>query len=199
MLFDKYKKNELTTTGLINDIFADNDKFYDASTRLNISKVEQQIISIPDKSNDYHGIVTTTITTQNNNSYTGIGEAYSSDQLPREHVLHNAQILAYKNAVCNAVIAGNDFHRRKIINVTPQLQSNSIQNSNQDDTDKTKRKGGGKRPITQKQIDLINNLAEQNNSTGNQEAILLCSKELHELIGEEADHLIKHLQSNTVY
>ncbi len=191
-------KNELNPTVLINDIHKNNDTFYDVISRLNITKVDQQVISIPDKSNDYHGVVTATITTKNSNSYTGIGESYSSEQLPKEQVLQNAQLIAFKNAVCNAVIAVDDSksNNSDVIDITPTKSYTNYKNNNKkEDIDKSKMNGGGNKPITEKQIGLINSMAEKQGRTGDYYAKKICNKNLENLTGKDANRIIQEIKN----
>ena len=198
MLFDSITnsgKNEVSTTVLINDIYKNNDTFYDVISGLNISKVDQQVISIPDKSNEFHGVVTATITTKNNNSYTGIGESYSSEKLPKEQVLQQAQLIAYKNAVCNAIISGNphDSNMEKVIDIVP-TKNIAYSNNKNIEQDKAKMNGGGNKPISQKQIELINAMAEQQGETGNSISNKVWHKNLNKLSGSQANRLINDLK-----
>ncbi len=196
-MFNHATNNEVSTTVFVKDIFTNNDKFYNAVTQLKITKVDEQIICIPDKNNEYHGIVSTTITTKNNNSYSGIGESYSSEKIQKEKVLQHAQLIAYKTAVCNALIAGYDTNcnASEVIDIKPTKSYTNYKNQNKKEgVDKSKMNGGGNRGITDKQINFINNIAGEKGHNGDYYANKIWHKNLNQLTGHEADTVIKEIQ-----
>lgn len=92
-----------------------------------------------------------------------------------------------------------ELAKNKILNAVKQKAESYIQNHQQPSRnaiqdDKSQFQGGGDKPATDKQIFLIQKLAEENGKDAKQLCLAKFGKSLSALMGREADLLIKSLK-----
>ena len=92
-----------------------------------------------------------------------------------------------------------EIAKNKVINAVKQKTESYIQNHQQPSRnaiqdDKSQFQGGGDKPATDKQIFLIQKLAEENGKDAKQLSLAKFGKSLSALMGREADLLIKSLK-----
>ena len=92
-----------------------------------------------------------------------------------------------------------EIGKNKVINAVKQKAESYIQNHQQPSRnaiqdDKSQFQGGGDKPATDKQIFLIQKLAEENGKDAKQLCLAKFGKSLSTLMGREADLLIKSLK-----
>jgi len=92
-----------------------------------------------------------------------------------------------------------EIAKNKVINAVKQKAESYIQNHQQPSRnaiqdDKSQFQGGGDKPATDKQIFLIQKLAEENGKDAKQLCLAKFGKSLSALMGREADLLIKSLK-----
>lgn len=92
-----------------------------------------------------------------------------------------------------------EIAKNRVINVVKQKAESYIQNQQQPSRnaiqdDKSRFQGGGDKPATDKQIFLIQKLAEENGKEAKQLCLAKFGKSLSALMGREADLLIKSLK-----
>ena len=163
---------------------------------IKIQSIVPEIIQCPNNENGFHAIVKSTITTQDNKTISELGEVYASDSLSKADVLKEAQINALSDAasIIRAIqdINTQDYKpdnggRFGINNSAPELVSKNT-------SDKNKFNGGGNKPASDKQKNLINSLAKQKQLSAEEECMQLCNVHLNNLSGAQADMVIKKLK-----
>ena len=168
---------------------------------LEIQSITPEIVQCPNADNEYHAIVSSTITTKNNESFTGLGEAYASESIPKVHVLECARNTSIANAAFLASIAvGSGFGRPQTSSTDViEIETSGVISTPQNDLDKSKLNGGGNKPVSPKQKELIKKLAENQLTTGDKAAMKICKTHLEELTGAQADQVIKKLKKDDIY
>lgn len=79
------------------------------------------------------------------------------------------------------------------------MSSSRLKEQRQTGADKVKLLGGGTKPISEKQIGLIEKLAAEQSSSGESVAQSLLQKPLSILTGAEANTLIRSLKNDSLY
>lgn len=169
---------------------------------LEIQSITPEILQCPNADNEYHAIVKSTITTTNNKSFTGLGEAYESEDLPRNHVLEWASgaSLAHAAYLASCSHTGVDAKRSQTGSTEIiEIETSTPVSSPQNETDKSKLNGGGNKPASPKQKNLIIQLAENQLTTGNKASMKICNIPLEELTGAQANQVIKKLKETDMY
>ena len=168
---------------------------------LEIQSITPQIVQSPNANNEYHAIVSSTITTKNNESFTGLGEAYASESIPKVHVLECARNTSIANAAFLASLAvGSGFDRPQTSSTDViEIETSGVISTPQNDLDKSKLNGGGNKPVSPKQKELIKKLAENQLTTGNKASMKICNIPLEELTGAQANQVIKKLKETDMY
>ena len=92
-----------------------------------------------------------------------------------------------------------EIAKNKVINAVKQKAEPCIQNHQQPSRntiqdDKSQFQGGGDKPATDKQIFLIQKLAEESGKNAEQLCVAKCGKSLSALTGRGADSVIKYLK-----
>lgn len=170
-----------------------------------INSISSKIIQSPSTENNNTCICEATVTTLDGKQFSDIGNA-NPDNVPPQcnnMIIDIASTRAKSRALSDAFnISSENYNESNIIDITP-IQNNELQqnhdifqhhqNGNYTHTDKSKMNGGGSKIISQKQIEFINKLASQKNTTGNDFSISIFQKPLEFLNGREANTLIKNL------
>lgn len=158
-------------------------------SNLNIQSLTSSIVQIPSSDNEHHGVVTAKLTTSTGEEFSGFGEAYAENGIPKNMVLRYADMFAKTDACTTASIS---LAKRK------------------SDTSKTdyqqpyfKKKYGNKssystnynsNPITANQVNFINGLAKNIGKSGNGIAQEKFNISIDALNYNQASELIKELK-----
>ena len=168
---------------------------------LDIQSMNTDILQIPSEQNQFHAVAKHTVTFKSGESYSAIGSALPNDKVSSLETLDKAQDIAFQNAFHLAHQA-----RRKMGNYGQQIDSlqpaqTRISPSNPartDSMDKAKMNGGGNKPISEKQLNLIKTRASQKDTDADSLARNKFGKSLAKLSGSEA-HEIIGLLNDSVY
>lgn len=168
---------------------------------LDIQSMNTDILQIPSEQNKYHAVAKHTVTFKSGESYSAIGSALPDDKTSSIDALEKAQEFAFQNAFDLARQS-----RRKLGNYSQQTDSlqptqPSTYPSNTartDSMDKAKMNGGGNKPISEKQLNLIKTKASQKDTDAESLARNKFGKSLAMLSGSEA-HEIIGLLNDSVY
>ena len=168
---------------------------------LEIQSITPEILQSPNADNEYHAIVKSTITTANNKSFAGLGDAYESEDLPRNHVLDYAYGVSIAHAVrlassCSG--AGSNLPQTGSTEVI-DIEISELISAPENEIDKSKLNGGGNKPASSKQKELIHKLAEKQCTTGDKASMKICKTHLEELTGAQANQVIKKLKEDEIY
>ena len=155
---------------------------------LNIQSLTSSIVQIPSSDNEYHGVATAKLTTSNGEEFSGFGEAYADDGIPKNMVLRYADMFAKTDACTTASIS---LVKRKSDTAKTNYQQSYF-----------KKKYGNKssysnnynsNPITANQINYINGLAKNIGKSGNDIAQERFNASIDNLNYTQASELIKDL------
>jgi len=168
---------------------------------LGIQSMHTDILQIPSEQNKYHAVAKHTVTFKSGESYSAIGSALPDDKVSFLETLEKAQEFALRDAFHLAHQA-----RRKVPNYGQQIDSPqpseiaslSSHTLRPDDIDKRKWNGGGNKPITQNQINLIKRMAGKKNTDPELLVRNNFGKKLEMLNGSEA-HEVIGLLNDSVY
>lgn len=169
---------------------------------LDIQSITPEILQCPNADNEYHAIVKSTITSTNNKSFAGLGEAYESEDLSRNHVLGWASGASLVQAVrlassCSAGVGSGSSQTGSTEII--EIEASTPVSSPQNEPDKSKLNGGGNKPASPKQKNLIIQLAENQLTTGNKASMKICNIPLEDLTGAQANQVIKKLKETDIY
>ena len=168
---------------------------------LDIQSMNTDILQIPSEQNKYHAVAKHTVTFKSGESYSAIGSALPDDKTSSLDTLEKAQEFALRDAFYLAHQA-----RRKVANYGQQIDSLQPAQiptypsnpARTDSIDKSKMNGGGSKPISEKQLNLIKTRASQKDTDADSLARNKFGKSLAKLSGSEA-HEIIGLLNDSVY
>ena len=168
---------------------------------LDVQSMNTDILQIPSEQNKYHAVVKHTVTFKSGESYSAIGSALPDDKTSSIDTLEKAQELA----LCDAFYLAHQA-RRKVANYGQQIDSlrpaqiptYPSNSARTDSMDKAKMNGGGNKPISEKQLNLIKTRASQKDTDADSLARNKFGKSLAKLSGSEA-HEIIGLLNDSVY
>lgn len=171
-----------------------------------INSISSKIIQSPSTENNNTCICEATVITHDGRQFSDIENANPDNVHPEcsNMIIDMASIRAKSRALSDAFnISSESYNNPNMIDITP-IQNNKLQqnhdtfqhnqNNNYTHTDKLKMNGGGSKMISSKQINFIDNLASQKNTTGNDISISTFQKPLEFITGQEANILIKKLK-----
>lgn len=169
---------------------------------LDVLSMHTDILQIPTEQNNYHAVAKHTVTFKSGESYSAIGSALPDDKTSSIDTLEKAQEFAFQNAFHLAHQA-----RRKLGNYEQQIDSlqppknttYSSKTARPDAIDKSKMNGGGNKPATDKQIELIKSRAEKNNTDANELVYKKFGKHISQITGSEANDVIRILNKDFIY
>ena len=168
---------------------------------LDVLSMNTDILQIPSEQNQFHAVAKHTVSFKSGESYSAIGSALPDDKTSSTDTLEKAQEFAFQNAFDLARQA------RRIVPhyiqqtdslqpaQTPTYPSNSAR---PDSIDKSKMNGGGSKPISEKQLNLIKTRASQKDTDAESLARNRFGKSLTKLSGSEAHEMIG-LLTDSVY
>ena len=168
---------------------------------LDVLSMHTDILQIPSEQNKYHAVAKHTVTFKSGESYSAIGSALPDDKVSSLEILDKAQDIAFQNAFHLARQA-----RRKVGNYGQQTDSlqtaqTSTYSSNavrSDGIDKARMNGGGNKPISEKQLNLIKRMAGKKNTDPELLVRNNFGKKLEMLNGSEA-HEVIGLLNDSIY
>ena len=141
--------------------------------------INVQVLQLPNDKNGNTAIVSATIVMPDGRVVSDVCSVSPRSPFENENTLELA-----KNRVINAVKQKAEPYIKNHQNIS--------QRDSQDD--KSQFQGGGDKPVTDKQIFLIQKLAEENGKDAKQLCLAKFGKSLSTLMGREADLLIKSLK-----
>ena len=141
--------------------------------------INVQVLQLPNDKNGNTAIVSATIVMPDGRVVSDVCSVSPRSPFENENTLELA-----KNRVINAVKQKAEPYIKNHQNIS--------QRDSQDD--KSQFQGGGDKPATDKQIFLIQKLAEENGKDAKQLSLAKFGKSLSALMGREADLLIKSLK-----
>lgn len=141
--------------------------------------INVQVLQLPNDKNGNTAIVSATIVMPDGRVVSDVCSVSPRSPFENENTLELA-----KNRVINAVKQKAEPYIKNHQNIS--------QRDSQDD--KSQFQGGGDKPATDKQIFLIQKLAEENGKDAKQLCLAKFGKSLSTLMGREADLLIKSLK-----
>ena len=175
---------------------------------LDIKSLHTQLIIFPNESNNHTCICSATLETSDGKKFTDLGEsthnhlpAASTDQLitmaadrAKSRVLFDAYHLSFNS------ILSNTIPHDAIDTTCTQIDSTERNNLSSSEhrilpqvIDKNTLKGGGNKPITEKQKKLIETKSKKKGLSGNELSWKIINKDIDELTGAEADLVIKSI------
>lgn len=177
-----------------------------------LSSLEADIISLPSSENGFSCICKAVLVTEEGRRFTDIGEA-NPNNVPKgciERYISVASTRAKSRVLSDAFnISGtlDDMTDSELSSEASQVESSQSYSSRtsvlneqgQIGAEKVKLLGGGTKPISEKQIGLIEKLAAEQSSSGESIAQRLLQKSLSMLTGSEANTLIRSLKKDTLY
>ena len=143
------------------------------------NSIAVHVLQIPNDKNGRTAIVSASLVMTDGRVISDVCSEYPRSPFENEDTLEIA-----KNRVINAVKQKAESY----IQNHQQPSRNAIQD------DKSQFQGGGDKPATDKQIFLIQKLAEENGKDAKQLCLAKFGKSLSTLMGREADLLIKSLK-----
>ena len=168
---------------------------------LDIQSMNTDILQIPSEQNKYHAVAKHTVTFKSGESYSAIGSALPDDKTSSIDALEKAQEFAFQNAFDLARQARRivPHHGQQTDSLqpaqTPTYPSNTART---DSMDKAKMNGGGNKPISERQLNLIKTKASQKDTDAESLARNKFGKSLARLSGSEAHEMIG-LLTDSVY
>lgn len=177
-----------------------------------LSSLEIEIISLPSSEIGLSCICKAVLVTDQGRRFTDIGEA-NPNNVPKgcaERYISVASTRAKSRVLSDAFnISGtlDDMTDSELSSEPSQLDnsqpyspsSSGLKEQGQTGADKVKLLGGGTKPISEKQIGLIEKLAAEQSSSGENMAQSLLQKPLSMLTGAEANTLIRSLKNDSLY
>lgn len=168
---------------------------------LGIQSMHTDILQIPSENNQFHAVAKHTVTFKSGESYSAIGSALPDDKVSSLETLDKAQDIAFQNAFHlarqarrNAPLFGTQIDSSQ----PSEIASSSSSTPRPDGIDKSKWNGGGNKPITQNQINLIKRMAGKKNTDPELLVRNNFGKKLEMLNGSEA-HEVIGLLNDSVY
>lgn len=142
-----------------------------------------------------------------NKVFLGYSCVHVSETKNGKHYVCNCSALVDGHEICeigesSTLDAAKEQASRKLTDIANRYD-NDVKNSTYRDNallpktpenSKDMLKGGGQKPISEKQSNLIYDVAEQQGHDVNKLATNFCGKPLHQFTGQEADGLIKELK-----
>jgi len=182
----------------MNNNFHHDDDFI-SSPHLDIQSMNTDILQIPSEQNRYHAVVRHTLTLKTGESYSAIGHCVPDGKISSINTLDKAQEKAFKKSFRLASQASGKVYDSAWQIDSPQSSKSNTSHSfivSSDSTDKSKMNGGGNKPITEKQINLIKDIARKNSI--DIEALMKekFGKILYDLNGSEANEIIRELKKS---
>jgi len=182
----------------MNNNFHHDDDFI-VSQHIDIQSMNTDILQIPSEQNRYHAVVRHTLTLKTGESYSAIGHCVPDGKISSINTLDKAQEKAFKKSFRLASQASGKVYDSAWQIDSPQSSKSNTSHSfivSSDSTDKSKMNGGGNKPITEKQINLIKDIARKNSI--DIEALMKekFGKILYDLNGSEANEIIRELKKS---
>ena len=168
---------------------------------LDIQSMNTDILQIPTEQNKYHAVAKHTVTFKSGESYSAIGSTFSGDKTSSIDTLEKAQEFAFQNAFDLARQARRivPHYSQQTDSLQPaQIPTYPSNPARPDSIDKSKMNGGGNKPISEKQLNLIKTRASQKDTDAESLARNKFGKSLARLSGSEAHEMIG-LLTDSVY
>ena len=170
---------------------------------LDIKSLHTQLIIFPNESNNHTCICSATLETSDGKKFTDLGEsthnhltAASTDQLITMAADHAKSRVLFTASHMPAIPCRSDA----IDTTCSQIDSTGADNLPSSEhrilpqvIDKNTLKGGGNKPITEKQKKLIETKSKKKGLSGNESSQKIINKNIDELTGAEADLVIKSI------
>ena len=185
-----------------NDLNTDCTFAHINGNNLDIQSLNIEVLQIPSDQNKYHAVAKQTVIFKTGESYSAIGSAFPNSNIPGFDTLKKAQELAMEKVLnlAQQVRKNTPYSNQQVESSHPSEIASSPSNTPRvDGIDKSKWNGGGNKPITQRQIDLIKRRAEECHTNADDLVRHKFGKSLPMLNGSEANEVIQHLKKESIY
>jgi hypothetical protein len=153
------------------------------------------VVQIPGTDNNYHAICNVRITTPSG-QFSSIGEAQGANTATVQGLLQQAELDGYERALNLLHTSTHTQHQEPSVPWDEEASHITFPDNKLTNMRATSgNAGGGSKPASQKQQDVISKLCAKNNMDCKTFIQSTCGKEIHQLQGNEAHNLIQFLNN----